>query len=136
MAARRLIAILIVLMVISTFAAALAPRQQRSETTTTETTTTVAPALPGGELVEALVPPDPDPPAAIEARRGDQLDLRIRVADPAPVTIPDLGLSTFATPGDPARFDLLLRERGRFAIEVGGDRVGRIEVGSAGGDGE
>lgn len=128
MAARRLIAILVVLMLISTFAAALAPRQREStETTTTETTTSVAPTPAGAELIDAVVPARPQEPEVISGRRGDQLGLTVRVSAPAEVAIPELGLIAFATPGDPATFDLLLRERGSFPIEVReAERSGRV----------
>lgn len=133
MAARRLIAILVVLMLVSTVAAALAPqRRPSSESTETGTTATRAPSPPSGELIEEVIPARPERPLVIEAEPGDQLSLTVRVAEPQPVSIEALGLTSFATPADPARFDILLRERRTAAIEVGGDGeralVGRIDA--------
>lgn len=133
MAARRLIAVLIVLMLVSTFAAALAPQRQGSEEGTEDTTTTTAAPPPSGELVEAVIPARPERPQVVAAEPGDQLRLVVRVADPQPVSIAQLGLTSFATPGDPARFDILVRGKQPATIEAGeGKRretVGRIEVG-------
>lgn len=133
MAARRLIAILIVLMLVSTFAATLAPQRQERSTSTESTTTATATSTPrSGELVEAVIPARPRKPRVIGAKPGDQISLLVRVARPQPVTIAALGLTEFATPGDPARFDILVRERRLAAIEVGegGNRttVGRIDA--------
>jgi hypothetical protein len=134
MAARRLIAILIVLLLVSTFAAALAPqRQERPEDTEADTTTTTAPSPPSGGLVEAIIPARPERPRVIDAEPGDQVSLVVRVAAPMPVSIAALGLTSFATPTDPARFDILVREKQGVTIAVGerGDRevVGRIGAG-------
>lgn len=134
MAARRLIAILIVLMLVSTFAAALAPqRQERSESTETATTATAAPSPRSGELVEAVIPARPGEPQVIDAEPGDQVSLIVRVAGAQPVSIASLGLTEFATSADPARFDILVRERQPITIAVGerGEReiVGRIGAG-------
>jgi hypothetical protein len=133
MAARRLIAILVVLMLVSTVAAALAPqRRGSSESTETGSTTTRAPSPPSGELIEKVIPARPKRPLVIKAEPGDQLSLTVRVAKPQPVSIDALGLSSFATPDDPARFDILLRERRTVAVEVGGNGkgslVGRIDA--------
>ena len=139
MAARRLIAILLALLVVSSFAAALAPRQEadqsdgtESEPTTAPTTTTGGEEL-GGALVERRIRPDPKQPVVLELEQGDQLQLLVAVSRPASVQIPALGESSYATPGTPARFDLLLREPGRYPVTVGdGTPVGRIEVGAGG----
>ena len=138
MAARRLIAILLALLVVSSFAAALAPREEADQTDGTGSEPTTAPTTTdgeelGGALVERRIPPDPKQPVVLELEQGDQLQLLVAVPRPAPVRVPALGESSYATPGTPARFDLLLREPGRYPVAVGdGTTVGRIEVGTGG----
>jgi hypothetical protein len=138
MAARRLIALLVVLLVISSIAAALAPtpaERESGETSTTGTETTETGATghqaPTGELLELTVdvPPardgearKPARPQTIGAAVGDQLALTVRSSETTEVEIPELGLIETATAGGPARFDLLLREPGRYAVLAGGGR--------------
>ncbi len=139
MAARRLIALLVVLLVISSIAAALAPTPaERDAESSTTTTTTTGPGEPddagsgAAPLIEATAevpPPRGDAkggrqtePAEIEAAVGDQLALTVRTDETTAVEIPELGLLETASPGAPARFDLLLREPGRLAVLADGHR--------------
>jgi hypothetical protein len=132
MAARRLIAVLIVLLVISSFAAALTPPPQSEETTTTATERTTAKASdpPGdGAVIEKRIDAGASDPVEIEAGVGDQLVLTVDVEKPSPIRIPGLGRSGFATQEAPARFDLLLRRGGTFAITLGeGEVIGGLRV--------
>lgn len=134
MAARRLIAVLIVLLIISSLAAALAPQQESSETDATDPETNITrpdegpAASADGELLLETIPADPERPTAIDVVVGDQLQLLVKVAVPSRVRVPELGLSAFATPGDPARFDVLLREAGELDVTAGGGRVARLEI--------
>ncbi len=121
MAARRLLAVLVALLIVSSLAAALAPQRQAEETTSTTTSTTsnADPASAGGgAVITERIAADPPKPVRIVAQLGDQLALTVAVAAPSEVAITDLGLSRFATADDPARFDLLLRREGRFAVTV------------------
>lgn len=149
MAARRLIALLVVLLVISSIAAALAPtpaeRDGESSTSTTTTETGAEGQADGAgtsspELIEATaeVPPPRDEdgapkrapePAEIDAAPGDQLALTVRTGETVAVGIPELGLLETASPGGPARFDVLLREPGTLAVLAeGGRQVATITV--------
>ena len=134
MAARRLIAILIVLLVISSVAAALTPRPEReaSPSTTSQSTATTTTTGPQrvGSLIERRIPARPPEPVEIRARVGDQVRLLVEVAQPGFVRIPDLGRSAFASPADPARFDILLRDAGNYGVTAaGGTDVARLLVG-------
>lgn len=143
MAARRLIALLFMLMVISTVLAALAP-EDRDEDSTDASTTTSEPergeAKANGKqspaadsLVVAVgVGPQPD---RVEAVVGDRISLLVRRKDPSQVAIPELGRLDYATPGSPARFDLLLRSEGLIEVVDGDDElIATIDVGEAGRD--
>lgn len=60
---------------------------------------------------------------------GDRLTLFVRVIKPTEVSIPGLGLFAYADPYAPARFDLLVREPGRFGVETASGRnLGTIET--------
>lgn len=137
MAARRLVSVLIVLLVVAAFAAALAPTREADQGTTDSTTTTSTASIPeSAALVTERIPADPAAPAALEASVGDQLRLEVEVDEPIEVRIAELGLSAFATPLTPARFELLLRTPGRFIVTLGdadggGVAVGRLEVSDA-----
>lgn len=124
MAARRLILVLILLLVISSIMAQLARPPTTSEgtdaTTTTAPTTTPPNQPAAGKLLRRLVGPSPRPssaPPQIRAKAGDQLELRVSVAEPGTVAIPKLGLLESADPAAPARFDLLLREPGSLDVQ-------------------
>ncbi len=130
MAARRLIAVLIMLLVISSLAAALAPeRPSESDTTETETTTAPEPARDPSDVLSEVIPPEPEKPVVIKTRIGDQLQLQVEAAGPIGVEILTLGLTSFAAPGAPARFDLLLRAAGNNPVALeDGTVVARIRV--------
>lgn len=130
MAARRLIAVLVALLLISSFIAALAPPPASEETTSTEQTTTGPVAgSGGGAVIKQRVGADAGEPVPLEATVGDRLQLVVEVADATPVRIRGLGRSEFGTPLAPARFDLLLRRSGTFAVTVGeGTAVARLRV--------
>ena len=127
MAARRLLIIMVVLLTISTLAAALVPppQQRDSSTATTSTTTTTTsedePAR-GGELVREQISIGNSDGAGPTVRVpvGDQLALRVNSDAPGEIGIPAFGLVEFAGPGNPARFDLLLEEAGRYPIRFQG----------------
>lgn len=125
MAARRLIAILIALLIVSSLAAALAPRQPAEEETTTSSEPTTQTDAPKGEaaLLRERIPPAPTEPVEIDADVGDELRLAVEVARPTEVSIPGLGQTAFASPGVPARFDLLLRTPGKSAVTAGDGRA-------------
>ena len=133
MAARRLIIILIALLVVSSLAAALAPqRQDSSETSTTTAESAPAEPSPTAGLLIETVPADAPEPIPLEAGVGDQLQLQVEASTPGTVSIPDLGLSSFASPGTPAYFDILLRAEGSYDVNAGEDGtvVARIDVSS------
>ena len=126
MAARRLLIIMVILLTISTLAAALVPPPQErasSTTSSTATTATTAEKPPGGgELVReriAIGRADEEPPT-VEVRAGDQLALVVESDAPGELSIPAFGLVEFAAPEDPARFDLLVEETGRYPIRFQG----------------
>lgn len=138
MAARRLIALLLALMAISVIATALAPPQRGGEQSSTTTTTsdpgpeapeeksgTTEPSLIAAS-VDASSPRTNDP---VQAAAGDQLALTVRAASTQQIEISGLGLYDVAAPGAPARFDLVLRDEGRFAVLAEGERVATIFVG-------
>ncbi len=136
MAARRLIAFLIMLLVISSLAAALSPQPDRDETTSSDETTTTATATEApdrDEVLREVVPAKPGKPVRIEAAVGDQLQLEVEATGPTTVEISSLGLTGFATPGAPARFDLLLRAEGTNQVTLGAaTTVARIRVSEGG----
>ena len=166
MAARRLIAVLVVLLVVSSLAAALAPEARRatdpatdSSSTSTTTTTepeTDAPPPPDevevsesdSRLLKRTISASPAPvgdgkdepaePELIEVRPGDQLELLVSSDRTVDVVIPAFGLYETAVELSPARFDLLLREPGRFAVRTaGGTDLATIVVSDeAAGDGD
>jgi hypothetical protein len=128
MAARRLLAVLIALLIVSSLAAALAPQRQSEEDSDSTTTTTESPAAATGAVLVKRIAADPPEPARIEATAGDQLQLTVAASEPATVTVPGLGLTSFAAPSDPVRFDLLLRTEGRFPITVGAAEPAEVGV--------
>ncbi len=105
------------------------------ETTEETTTTTEAPPprpLPNGDSLEEKVAAGERRPQEISARRGDRLTLLVDVREPSEVLIRRLGESAFAVPNAPARFDLLLRDVGTYAVSLAdGTTVARINVASA-----
>lgn len=137
MAARRLLIVLVLLLAASIVAAALAPERRGSglfgdSSPTTSTTTTTAPEpQPAGASLEVRIDASVRDPETIRAAPGDQLALAVGVpAEPArTIAIDEFGLTDFAAPLAPARFNLLLRQPGEFAItDEQGEVVGRIVV--------
>ena len=159
MAARRLIAVLVVLLVVSSIAAALAPEARRATDTSTDSTsstTTTAPdeqAGPGGtsgdqvttagRILERRIgvrpttaPPGKEAgegePEQIDVLVGDQLALEVVSNETVDIEIPDFGQFETAAEFAPARFDLLLREPGSYAVRIaGGAEIATIVVGTA-----
>ncbi len=154
MAARRLIAILVVLLVVSSIAAALAPEARRAGTTTDTTTSTSqttttgasggggsgtgqgegASPAPAGALVERTVNAERTgkQAAKIAVTAGDRLVLRVPSANPRQIEIPGVGQIEYASANAPARFDLLLREPGSYAVRASpGGEIAEIVVSAA-----
>lgn len=134
MAARRLIVVLVVLFGISIAAAAIAPRPETSTPAEDETSpsTSSAPAGPlqGGGIVAETIGASSEEPETVRVAVGDQLALTVASEAFLEVEIADLGLLESATPGAPARFDLLLRDPGDLEITDGedGEIVGRLLI--------
>jgi hypothetical protein len=128
MAARRLLIVMLLLLGISTLAAALVPPPERDTETESSTSTTKSTATrerPRGEPVAAEVTAGSGGrPEAVRVATGDQLALVVKVRRPAEVEVPAFGLIEFAEPGAPARFDVLIDERGRFEVNAG--RAGTV----------
>lgn len=134
MAARRLLIVLVLLLAASIGAAALAPDRRGSllpEESSSSTTTTSTAVEPTGAALTERLDASPDEPETVRAEPGDQLALTVGVPDEPgrTIAIDDFGVTEFAEPEAPARFDLLLRDAGSFAItDERGDVVGRIVV--------
>lgn len=123
MAARRLLIVMVVLLAASTLAAALVPvpEEAEDEATTSAPTTAGGDAPPsGGEVVEAEVAARSAAAREIRLSPGDQLSLVVTRSHPGEVRVPAFGLAQFAEPGAPARFDVLVRRPGRFAVRADG----------------
>ena len=125
MAARRLILLLVLLLVISSIAAQLAQPPVSDPTTTdsSTTSTTAEPDAPAGRLLRRRIAAPATETALIRAAPGDQLELVVSVRGSGTVEIPGRGLTASASPGAPARFDLLLREPGRLEVLGPGERA-------------
>ena len=131
MAARRLIAVMLVLLFLSSLAAALAPVERSSDETSTSTTEAITePVAAGGDLVRATLDGRKEKIQRIRASVGDQLQLRVLSGRPATIELVGLGPTDDVDPIAPARFDVLLEERGRFPVrELGrGRELGAIVV--------
>lgn len=139
MAPRRLVILITTLLAASILINVLAQplREQRSRTETTpsstaETTPNATANTAGQQQTEPEPPPveervvviEPGERPRISAVAGEPVSLVIRSRRLSEVAIPGLGLLGFAEPLDPARFDILPRQRGRFEItaEPGGSR--------------
>jgi hypothetical protein len=126
MAARRLLIVLVILLGLSTLAAALVPqRTLRNGTTTGTTTTQATTSTPERAPGTAYLKPTKITvggkkfPVVAPVPVGEQLTLLVRSRFPAQIEIPEFGLIRFATPGTPARFELLADTPGTFGILFG-----------------
>jgi hypothetical protein len=124
-AARRLIVVLLVLLVVSSTIAALMPvddpeRAADSSTSTTSTTSTPErEPPPAGELVRRTITAEAKHPKRIGVPPGTQLDVLVTSDELSDqVEIPALGEYENVNPDFPARFDLLLLERGDFDVRL------------------
>lgn len=141
MAARRLVVVMLVLLGISTLVAALVPtpnRHQSDSTTTTGAggTTRPAPSAPSSpaapaDLLNARITVSGGAPEVVKVHPRQRLVLLVGGAVGDDISIPAFGLTETMTPEAPARFDLIVDRRGKFAVRAfGADRVvGRIVSG-------
>jgi hypothetical protein len=113
---------MVVLLGLSTLAAALVPQRtlnggnsSTGTTTTTVPTTTTIPATTAAP-VEVPITVGPKKRPLVKAHVGDQFTLLITSIQPREIYIPEFGLSAFAAPDAPARFELLTQTAGRFGI--------------------
>lgn len=119
---------MLVLLAISTLAAALIDPPETAEE---EAATEPPPPPPSrGELIRKRIDAGVRTPQVIRMRIGDQLALTVTSRRPDEVEIPALGELRFVTPLAPARFDLLARQEGSYAIRLveAGRTIGRIEA--------
>jgi hypothetical protein len=127
MAARRLLIVMLLLLGISTLAAALVPPPERESTETEESTATTRATKerpPGKRVAAEVSARGGGRRKLIQVSLGDQLALVVESARPAEIAVPAFGLIEFAEPGAPARFDMLIRRRGRF--DVTAERAGTV----------
>jgi hypothetical protein len=112
-----LLIVMLVLLGVSTIAAALVPVERDSGDETTTTATTATKRSTGKLETKAIHANAPEP----QTRRlhvGDQLQLVVTSRKPDQVEIPGLGELEDVDPDAPARFDLLLFERGSFPLRL------------------
>lgn len=143
MAARRLIVVLALLLAASVAAAAILPDRRGGSTATTSTsmsttststsTTSTSAGIDAGGTGEALgrrIVASEQRPPTVRAAVGDQLNLTVASDAATEIEIEALGLIANASENSPARFDLLLRERGMLAITdaANGGLIGRLVV--------
>jgi len=125
MAARRLLIVMLVLLGLSTLAAALVPQGTLNEGDTTGTTTTQPTTTNATVPNPAFLRPTKITvggkkfPVVSPVAVGSQLMLLVRSRFPTQIAIPEFGLVGFATPGTPARFELLVNAPGTFGILFG-----------------
>jgi hypothetical protein len=144
MAARRLLIVMLILLGLSTLAAALVPSQslrQDSDGTTSTTeaqpteTNPVPPDQVLGEQLAIRVGAKRGKPPVVRVPPGGQLALTVRSHRTGLLEIPKLGRFEPVAEGSPAYFNLLIDEKGSYAINfIGpfqdeGRVVARIEVG-------
>ena len=134
---RRVLLLFALVLGLSAVVAALAPppEQADDEPPAAPGVETAAPAPAPAPLNELTIDVRPegarnDTPAA-RAPAGSRVALTVRVPEPGDVVIEGLGLRRSADPLAPARFDVLARPSGRFAVSfepVDGERriVGRL----------
>jgi hypothetical protein len=133
MAARRLLIVMLVLLGISTLAAALVPPQHLRQTTMatqTQGRTTPADTLPSGRLLEGTIDVGGPKRPVVPIQVGDELALVVTADRRDDVEIPALGLVEPIGPFTPARFDILARMPGSYAIRFvqGNAVIARIVV--------
>jgi hypothetical protein len=116
-AARRLLILMLVLLGVSTVAAALVPvdRESGDDTMTTSTTTAEPPT---GELEAKSIDANAEEPKTVRVQVGDQLQLRVKSRRADEVEIPALDELEDVDPEAPARFDLLLFDKGHFPVRL------------------
>src|SRR3954469_5914331 len=126
MAARRLLIVMLILLGLSTLAAALVPQRTLRDGSTTATTTTqetksTPQRVPGTAYLKPtkITVGGKKFPVVAPVPVGEQLTLLVRSRFPAQIEIPEFGLIRFATPGTPARFELLADTPGTFGILFG-----------------
>lgn len=136
MAPRRLLAVMLGLLVLSSLAASLVPVSNRDQLDTTSPTTGAIrpdPKLPSdGRLLHESFRLGSGKRPVIEAQVGDQLALTVTAGRPATLELEGLGATADVDPDTPARFDVLLLDKGSFQISeiASGRSVGTIRVGS------
>ncbi len=123
MAARRVVMLLIGVLVLASVVAAFLPTPPRHARGPGRTSTDAASerdAKPKrrGRLVEATVDASTRRPHVVRARRGDELSLAIRSAGADQVEIPAFGLIESVSRDDPARFDFLVDQPGRYEVRL------------------
>jgi hypothetical protein len=119
---RRLIILVAVLMGLTALAASVAPPPQtrRPAASPTPPPASTAPAPPpasAGVVTRHLDATTPGAPVTIRVARGDTLELAVDVSEPDTVALDDLDLQA-ATPGSPARFELLADTPGEFPLRL------------------
>jgi hypothetical protein len=136
MAARRLLIVMLVLLGLSTLAAALVPQRTLNDGGSTATTTTRPTTTSTTATTVETVPPQiaisvgPKKLPLVRSRVGDQFTLLVKSPRPKEIAIPKLGLVGFASPGTPARFELLTSTPGTFGILFAASRkvAAKLEV--------
>jgi hypothetical protein len=140
MAARRLMILLMALIAVSMAITVIAQplrNNLRSQTTSTATSPPQERVRTTDPDSNARAPQDksisatfgPQESERVTIGTGDRLTLLVEVDQPSEVSIGGLGLTAFADPYAPARFDILARVPGRFPVRTyPGGRSGVIEV--------
>jgi hypothetical protein len=130
-AARRLLIVMLVLLGVSTVAAALVPVERDAGSDDTTTTSTPTTKRPTGRLVPKAIHAGAPEPQTVRVEVGDQLQLEVTSKSAHQVEIPRLGELEDVDPDAPARFDLLLFDRGRFPVRLVEveRKIGEIVVG-------
>ncbi len=125
MAARRLLLVMVLLLIASSLAAALVPPPPERDESSTSTTSTAGEegSQATGEsgqnrLITQSIDANADEPALLSLRAGDQLALAVTSDRFVEIEIPELGLFDTATPGSPARFNLIADEPGRIVVRT------------------
>jgi hypothetical protein len=142
-----MLAFVLVLLILGMGAAALTPRQLKdggktpARTATSPATGTTSPTLTVPGTAGGTVAPETldgarfvvgsfDRPPLVKARKGELLNLAVSVPEPTALHVEGYDVTEPADPKSPARFSLLLYQRGRFAIRptTGGGPVAELQV--------